>query len=115
MNGNPSRPERTDPEYFRAEVETLIKNFEHELSSDSLRSKVLALVPVFHSLRDLGKALLPHGNDTSSARDRILFYFRKYSGTVIDGDELMVVSGIQEYARRIRELRVQFGWSIASG
>ena len=26
-----------------------------------------------------------------------------------------MVSGIQEYARRIRELRVQFGWNICSG
>lgn len=42
-------------------------------------------------------------------------YFRKYPRIVISGDELLVVSGIQEYARRIRELRVQFGWSIASG
>ncbi|MHB8968236.1 MAG: HNH endonuclease [Thermoleophilia bacterium] len=105
----------TDPEFFRGKVESLIRNFEAELHSDSLRSKVLALVPIFHSLRDLGKALLPPGKDTSSARDRILFYFRKYPKSVIDGDELLVVSGIQEYARRIRELRVQFGWSIASG
>jgi HNH endonuclease len=51
----------------------------------------------------------------SAARDRILFYFRKYPGTIINGDELLVVSGIQEYARRLRELRVQFGWAIASG
>jgi len=27
----------------------------------------------------------------------------------------MVVSGIQDWPRRVRELRVQFGWSIASG
>jgi hypothetical protein len=33
----------------------------------------------------------------------------------ISGDELLVVSGIQEYARRIRELKVQFGRSIVSG
>jgi len=26
-----------------------------------------------------------------------------------------VVSAIQEYARRVRELRVQFGWSIITG
>jgi hypothetical protein len=26
-----------------------------------------------------------------------------------------VISGIQEYARRVRELRVQLGWAIASG
>jgi len=34
---------------------------------------------------------------------------------IIDGDELMVVSGIGEWARRVRELRVQFGWWIYSG
>lgn len=51
----------------------------------------------------------------AAARDRILFYFRKYPGTIIKGDELLVVSGIQEYARRLRELRVQFGWAIVSG
>lgn len=27
----------------------------------------------------------------------------------------MVVSGIGEWARRVRELRVQFGWSIVTG
>ena len=51
----------------------------------------------------------------SAARDRILFYFRKYSQTVIAGDELLVVSGIQDYPRRVRELRIQFGWAIATG
>lgn len=34
---------------------------------------------------------------------------------MINGDELMVVSGIAEWARRVRELRVQFDWSIYSG
>jgi hypothetical protein len=51
----------------------------------------------------------------STAKDRILYYFRRYPRTIINGDELLVVSGIQEYARRVRELRVQLGWSIASG
>jgi len=44
-----------------------------------------------------------------------LNYFQKYPLTIISGDELLIVSGIQEYARRVRELRVQFGWSIISG
>jgi len=63
-------------------------------------------------LRDLGCSLIP---DTDSARDRILIYLRKYPFTVIAGDELAVVSGIGEWARRVRELRVQDGWSILSG
>src|SRR5256886_5429457 len=38
-----------------------------------------------------------------------------YSFIVIAGEELAVVSGISEWARRVRELRVQFGWPILSG
>ena len=102
------------PEVFRRRVEELIRNFESELQTKDLRPKVLALVPIFHSLRDLGKALIP-SEYASAARDRILYYFRKYPGIVIAGDELLVVAGIQEYARRVRELRVQFGWAVASG
>jgi len=105
---------QVDPEVFRRRVEELIRNFESELQTENLRPKVLALVPIFHSLRDLGKALIP-SEYASAARDRILYYFRKYPGIVIAGDELLVVSGIQEYARRVRELRVQFGWAVASG
>jgi hypothetical protein len=105
---------RADPEAVRQKVAKLIKNFEEELKSGELRPKVLALVPVFHGLRDLGKSLIP-AEYASAARERILYYFRKYPGTIINGDELLVVSGIQEYARRLRELRVQFGWAIMSG
>ncbi len=106
--------QQADPEAIRRKVEGLLRNFEEELRSGDLRPKVLALIPIFHGLRDLGKALMPKEYG-SAARPRILGYLRKYVGLVIGGDELLVVSGIQEYARRIRELRVQFGWSIASG
>jgi len=103
-----------EPEALRWKVEELIRNFETELRSDELRPKVLALIPIFRGLRDLGKALIP-AEYVSAARDRILYYFRKYPHTIINGDELLVVSGIQEYARRVRELRIQSGWAIASG
>jgi len=103
-----------DPEAVRQKVAKLIANFEAELRSGELRQKVLALIPIFHGLRDIGKALIP-AEYASAARDRILYYFRQYPGTIINGDELLVVSGIQEYARRLRELRVQFGWVIVSG
>lgn len=101
-------------ETIRKELEKLIINFEDELKSDSLRQKVLALIPCFHQLRNLGKSLIPR-NVARSARDRILHYFQRYPQTVIAGDELLVVSGIQEYARRVRELKVQFGWLIVNG
>jgi len=105
---------QANPEAVRQKVARLIENFEAELRSGELRQKVLALIPIFHGLRDLGKALIST-EYTSAARDRILYYFRKYPGTIMSGDELLVVSGIQEYARRVRELRVQCGWTIVSG
>jgi len=50
-----------------------------------------------------------------AARDRILQYLLKYPATVVQGEELMVVAGIGEWARRVRELRVEHGWSILTG
>lgn len=101
-------------EDIRKQLVKLLTDFEQELKSDRLRDKVLAIVPCFSQLRDLGKSLIPPST-AKSARDRILHYFRKYPAVIIGGDELLVVSGIQEYARRVRELKIQFGWSIVSG
>lgn len=108
------RPQQTDAESLRKKLLELILNFGSELKKDDLRGKVIALVPAHYLLRDLGSSLIPAA-EAASARDRIRFYLCKYPRQVIKGDELMVVSGIGEWARRVRELRVQFGWSIATG
>ena len=108
------RPTEGTPDRLRQELVDLLADFEKKLKQNDLRKKVLALVPAFHKLRDLGSSLIPR-EEASAARDRILAYFRKYPLTVIHGDELMVVSGIQDWPRRLRELRCEFGWSIASG
>jgi len=101
-------------EATRLKIATLIADFEHELQKGNLRTRVLALIPVFHQLRHLGSSLIP-AEGKNAARDRIIRYFQTYPVTVIKGDELMVVSGIQDWPRRVRELRVEFGWAIASG
>ncbi len=101
-------------EELRSQLVSLLTNFADELQNDELRTKVRALVPAFHMLRDLGSSLMPMP-DKAAARDRIREYFLKYPFQVIDGDELMVISGIGEWARRLRELRVQFGWWVYSG
>ena len=110
----PRRSIQNDPEYLHEKLIELLTNFSEELEKEDLRPKVVALVPAFHTLRDLGSSLIPK-EIAPSARDRILAYLRQYPYTIIDGDELMVVSGISEWARRVRELRVQFGWWIYSG
>src|SRR5436309_6284688 len=111
----PRRPQSSDKvEALRKKLLGLLERFEHHLRADDLRARVKALVPAFHALRDLGASLIP-SSEAPNARARIISYMRRYPFRVIDGDELMVVSGIQEWARRLRELRVQFGWWIYSG
>lgn len=109
------RPQPNErPERLRAELVELLTDFAAKLENEDLRARVCALVPAFRKLRDLGCSLIPT-SDASSARDRILAYLLKYPHQIIDGDELSVISGISEWARRVRELRVEFGWWIYSG
>jgi hypothetical protein len=104
----------TNSEALRKELVALLKDFQALLDSGKLRDKVLALVPCNRLLRKLGSSLIPSG-DATSGMGRILAYLRKYPFTVIGGEELAVVSGIGEWARRVRQLRVEFGWSISTG
>ena len=66
-------------------------------------------------LRRLARLRLTALTPSTSAPDRILAYLKLFVGEALDGKELAVVSGIQEYARRVRELRVQFGYKISTG
>jgi hypothetical protein len=110
----PRRSQPSEPEQLRSELVALLTDFAAKLQHDDVRAKVVALVPAFRKLRDLGCSLIPM-SDAASARDRILAYLLKYPHQIIDGDELAVISGIGEWARRVRELRVEFGWWIYSG
>ena len=96
------------------ELINILNNFEKELNKSDFRNKVLSLVPAHENLIKLGTSLIPK-EYASSARDRIILYFQKYPLTVINSKEIMIIAGISEWARRVRELRVQFGWSIISG
>ncbi|NOX90936.1 MAG: HNH endonuclease [Gammaproteobacteria bacterium] len=109
----PRRSNQSDPEKLRTQLVDLLTDFEHRIASDDLRAQVKDLIPAYHLLRDLGSSLIP--GDVAAARDRILHYLTTYPHTVIGGEELMVVAGISEWARRVRELRVQHGWPIITG
>ena len=110
----PSRDGDESPETIRSALVAMLSDFASELQRDDLRAKVLALVPIARAFRSLGTNLIP-ADGSDAARDRVLSYLRRYPLTVIAGDELMIVSGIGEWARRLRELRVQFGWRIVTG
>ncbi len=97
-----------------AAIKDLLDNFLKKLNDKNLREQVRALIPVVHKVRDLGSSLMPR-NGGVSGMDRIEKYLRIFPKTLIDGDELLVVSGIGEWARRTRQLRVEFGWWIYTG
>lgn len=114
MGRSKKTKQQLSPEGYRRELIRLLSEFEGTLEQEDLREKVLALVPANELLRRLGASLIPK-ELAAAARDRILHYFKKYPGEVITGDELAVVAGIMEWARRVRELRVEFGWRIITG
>lgn len=103
-----------DQERLLDELRAVLDRFETLGPSEDIRTRVLELVPAVSALRDLGKSTIPEGLSLS-ARDRLLTYLRRYPMTALNELELAVVAGISEWGRRIRELRVQFGWKIISG
>jgi hypothetical protein len=98
-------------------IDEQLRRFDGTRSDLSLREKVICLVEAYKSLKQLGVSMTvqDHGFDAKSAQRRVLLYLQEYPGVAIDGAELEVVSGISEYARRIRELRKEKGYQIASG
>jgi len=98
----------------RQQLLTLLEDFGNLAATTEVRERVIALIPAFHALRKLGTTLVPEAA-TAGARERILTYFLKYPRAIIHTDELMVVSGISDYPRRIRELRVERGWHLLGG
>ena len=96
------------------ELHDVLKLFETAKSTSDLRQRVRSLLPAFETIRKLGKALVPQGLKLS-ARNRILAYFLAYPRTILDEKELALVAGISEWARRVRELRIEHGWKIITG
>lgn len=108
------KTKQCDTQVLRNELIELFRGFESKVSASDLRGRVLFLVPAHHLLRDMGSSLVSI-EEAASAQERIILYLRTYPGQFVSGDELMVISGIGEWARRVRELRVEQGWNIVSG
>jgi 5-methylcytosine-specific restriction endonuclease McrA len=54
----------------------------------------------------------PRARRGSGAKTAILTYLKHHVRTPVSSEELRTVSGIQEWARRVRELRVEDGYEI---
>lgn len=103
-------------DWLICQIDSQLRKFGHSRREMTLREKVLSLTEVYENFRDLGvSTVIEGGIDSVNARERIRLYLIEYVGVVINGVELQVVSGIAEFARRIRELRVEAGYHVASG
>jgi hypothetical protein len=65
-------------------------------------------------VRRLMASVGSHVGLPTGAKARILRYLLVTRGKVVNKEELSGVSGIYEWARRVRELRLEEGWPISS-
>ena len=111
------RSQTSDPELLRKRLIELLHDLPERLAHGTVGEQVGELVQVHHHLRDLGASigatLAP--DDSDSGRARIIAYLRAQIGRIVHTDELMIVAGIGDYPRRVRELRAHHGWPIISG
>lgn len=111
------RSQTGNPEELRLKLVELLQALPERLRMGSIGEQVSNLVEVNLHLRALGASigasLAP--KNASSGRARLLAYLRHQVGHIVHTDELMIVAGIGDYPRRIRELRADHGWPIISG
>jgi hypothetical protein len=107
-------PKNSTIDILISEVEENLAQYRAKYLGLSWRDKVLLLVKISGGVKNLGVNSNP-GAAGVGARERIRLYLRENVGVVIAAAELEVVSGISEYGRRVRELRVQDGYKILTG
>lgn len=103
------------PEEVAARIESLLHRHNASAAGLDLRGKVLLLCDILSATREFYKAVVTGAGCTAAdARGRILYYMQQNVGTILNAQELEIVSGISDYGRRIRELRVEFGYRIVT-
>ena len=96
------------------EVEQNLTHFRTTYQGLSWREKILLLVDVSDGIKKMGVRTNPEASRVG-ARERIRLYLLENLAVVVTARELEVVSGISEYGRRVRELRVEDGYKILTG
>jgi len=111
------RSQTGNPEELRLKLVELLHDLPERLRTGTVGEQVSSLVEANLHLRALGASigasLAPE--EAGSGRARLLAYLRHQVGHIVHTDELMIVAGIGDYPRRIRELRADHGWPIISG
>ncbi|GAA1583936.1 hypothetical protein [Actinoplanes couchii] len=100
---------------YRAAVERLF-DLVSEVAAKRSRAEVLdALSEAQVAVSRVYRGQVARSESGAGARPRILAYLRAHLGEWISSEDIAAVSGIGEWARRIRELRLEQGYEIEEG
>jgi hypothetical protein len=103
-------------EQLTEDINERLRKLREGASGLSLRDKVRHLAEVQYRLRCISVSVAAdEGLSATAAIERLKTYLHRHPNIVIDGTELEVIAGVSEYARRIRQLRVEEGFRIATG
>src|SRR5688572_391889 len=101
---------REDVAELATRVTESLRRFSERTTDSSLREKVALLADLLQATKDLGVGVVrDQGLDASGALERLRLYLVACCGVSVTGRELEVVAGISEYARRVRQLRIEQG------
>jgi hypothetical protein len=114
MTPSENWPDRERTLRLIRELRACLNTLEQLPHDASDRDRVIATIPAYEFIQAIGMSLLPNGTGVGG-RSRILAYLRNHPQCLIAGKELALISGISEWGRRIRELRIEKGWPIVSG
>ncbi len=107
---------RLDPaDEYRSAVERLLELADDVTRERSQREVLDAIADVRVAVARAYHGRRPQSTGTGGARNRILTYLQRHLGEWVTNDEIAAVSGIGEWARRIRELRLEQGYEIEEG
>jgi len=103
---------RTVKKRLRGSVEHLpdVAASDTDALVEGIRASVTVTKAARKYVRGFSAGLLP----AVGARERIRQYLELNVGTTVTTEEVAAVSGIQEASRRIRELRVEYGYRIST-
>lgn len=112
----PRRTQIVDIKTWLRHIDCQLDAFSGSYVDLSLRERVAKLVSIRHGTDDLGVSVVHDSiKCDANARARIEAYLIQNVGRVVNSDELAIVSGVSEYGRRVRELRVEMGYRIFTG
>lgn len=101
-------------EKSEAVTEALEKADASELDRDNWEDELGEFLERIEDLKDTEPKLYRAIYEASSGKGVIRKYLKDNKGEVVSSDHLNRISGIQEHARRVRELRVEEGFEIDS-